>query len=149
MGLPRGLQLSRSPARCCSLHALRAAGGVRPPEELKPMTIFIGPGGKTTGDLASELARLESLLVDLERIGSGQMPSEEDLAKAPLLHPWGISTTQHLCLFGKVEGHPILRGPRIRTTEIWLLAPKLGWARTLSRYYRLGDPIKPEAINER
>jgi len=28
----------------------------------------------------------------------------------------------------------------ITTTDLWMFAPDLGWARTLSRFYRLGTP---------
>src|SRR4051812_12297915 len=33
--------------------------------------------------------------------------------------------------------------PTIRTSEVWLLAPELRWARTFSRLYRLGELALP------
>ncbi len=96
------------------------------------------------GDVAGEIARLESLLVDLERIGSGKLPTQEELAGAPLLDPFGFGTRELPCLIGGNHGHPLLRGPVIKTTEVWVFAPNLGWARTLSRFYRLGRAARPD-----
>lgn len=42
-------------------------------------------------------------------------------------------------LFGRVTGHPRLReGARIFTSPYLRVNPAEGWARTWSRYYRLG-----------
>ena len=95
------------------------------------------------GDLASEIARLEALLADLERIGSGNLPTPAELAQAPLLDPFGFGTRELPCLIGGNHGHPLLCGPVIKTTELWAFAPALGWARTLSRFYRLGRIAVP------
>jgi len=96
------------------------------------------------GDLAFEIARLETLLADLERVGNGTLPTPEQLARAPLLDPFGFGTRELPCLVGGNHGHPVLRGPMIRTTELWMFAPRLGWARTLSRFYRLGRIAMPD-----
>ena len=105
------------------------------------MPIIIGHRG-ILGDVAGMLARLEALASDLERFGSGKMPSARELEAAPLLDPFAISTRSLPCLVGGNGGHPILKGPTVTTSELWAIAPELGWARTYSRLYRLGEPMR-------
>ena len=69
------------------------------------------------------------------------MPSAEELEAAPVLDPFAISTRSLPCLVGGNGGHPILKGPTVTTSEVWAIAPELGWARTYSRLYRLGRPM--------
>lgn len=102
------------------------------------MPIIIGHRG-ILGDVAGTLARLEALASDLERFGSGETPSVRELEAAPLLDPFAISTRSLPCLVGGNGGHPILKGPTVTTSEVWAIAPELGWARTYSRLYRLGE----------
>ncbi|WP_363321399.1 DUF6634 family protein [Parvibaculum sp.] len=45
-----------------------------------------------------------------------------------------------IALQGKVTGHPLLGVTTAVTSDLCVFAPDLGWARTLSRYYRLGSP---------
>ena len=90
------------------------------------------------GDVAGTIARLESLIHDIERLGSGNMPSTRELESAPLLEPFTIATQSRPCLIGGISDHPTLKGPVITTSELWIMAPELGWARTYSRLYRLG-----------
>ena len=99
---------------------------------------------RIVGDVAGSIARLESLVSDLEHLGDGLMPTAEVLAAAPLLDPWCLSTCTLPCLIGGNTGHPTLKGRGVQTTEVWALAPELGWARTLSRFYRLGEPARLE-----
>jgi hypothetical protein len=108
------------------------------------MPIFIGHRG-IIGDIAGTIARLEALVSHLERVGSGEMPSIQELEAAPLLDPFAVSTRPLPCLVGGNGGHPVLRGPLITTSEVWVMAPELGWARTYSRLYRLGEPFHPDA----
>ena len=107
------------------------------------MPIIVGRQ-RIVGDVAGEIARLESLVSDLDHLGSGGMPTAEVLEAAPLLDPWCLGTCMLPCLVGGNTGHPTLRRRFVQTTEIWALAPELGWARTLSRYYRLGRPMQSE-----
>ena len=74
---------------------------------------------------------------DLERFGSGETPSVRELEAAPLLDPFAIGTHSLPCLVGGNSGHPILKGPTVTTSEVWAIAPELGWARTYSRLYPL------------
>ena len=101
--------------------------------------LIIGGNRRIVGDLAGAIARLESLLADLERFGSGHFPDDAELEKAPKLDPFALAERTTRCLVGGNVGHPILKGQFISTSELWVLAPELGWARTYSRLYRLGD----------
>ncbi|MGA8171811.1 MAG: DUF6634 family protein, partial [Methylocystis sp.] len=42
-------------------------------------------------------------------------------------------------LEGVVEGHPIFGSRPINTSPLWLLNTEKNWARSLSRFYRLGS----------
>ncbi|MEJ1979040.1 MAG: DUF6634 family protein [Acetobacteraceae bacterium] len=96
-------------------------------------------GGKLLGDVDYEIVRLKRLAVDLERYAAGSMPSNEDLAGAPLLDDYAPAQRPMLCLVGHCTDHPRLRGPIVMTTDLWVTTD-LGWCRTLGRYYRLGSP---------
>jgi len=104
------------------------------------MPIIVGRSG-IQGDIFFELARIEQLAVDLEIIARGDMPSEEKLSSAPILQNWQEAIRPVRCLIGVCGDHPRLNGPLIKTTDTWVMAPDLGWARTLSRFYRLGEPF--------
>ncbi|RQP08208.1 MAG: ATP-dependent Lon protease [Paracoccus sp. BP8] len=70
-------------------------------------------------------------------------PSEADLAQAPVLKNWSpaISPRGHVILWGEVIGHPILDSDHITTSQLIAIDPEAGWARTASRWYRLGRSI--------
>ena len=113
------------------------------------MPIIVGRR-RSPDDIAGTLARLEALVSDLEHFGSGNRPSAEELEAAPLLDPFAISTRSLPCLVGGNGGHPILKGPTVTTSEVWAIAPELGWARTYSRLYvlqsqalQVGRPMRP------
>lgn len=101
------------------------------------MTVTIR-GGKIHGDIAYELARLEQLTLDIDRLAGGVFPDPDAIAAAPLLDQWAPSTRPARCLIGECRDHPRLRGPLVVTTDLWIMAPEQGWCRTLGRYYRLG-----------
>jgi hypothetical protein len=87
--------------------------------------------------LASEIKRA---LVALEAGEAG--PSPDDMAVAPALNDWqAIMMRYSCCLAGEVSGHPWLNGP-ITTSALIVLDPGLTWARTMSRFYRLGSPFR-------
>lgn len=70
-------------------------------------------------------------------------PSEANLAQAPVLSDWkaAISPGGHVILWGEVADHPILGTSSITTSQLIAIDPEAGWARTASRWYRLGRSI--------
>jgi hypothetical protein len=73
---------------------------------------------------------LERLLIDLRRItaNAGQ---------------WTIGFLPAPCLTGSVTGHPNLADNTcVTTSQLVMFEPSKSWARTLSRLYRLGTPVR-------
>ncbi|WJS83919.1 DUF6634 family protein [Paracoccus sp. TOH] len=70
-------------------------------------------------------------------------PSDADLAQAPVLSDWkaAISPDRHMMLWGEVTDHPLLGNASIHTSQLIAIDPEAGWARTASRWYRLGRSI--------
>lgn len=70
-------------------------------------------------------------------------PSEADLAQAPVLSDWkaAISPCGHIMLWGEVVYHPLLGTASITTSQLIAIDREAGWARTASRWYRLGRPL--------
>lgn len=70
-------------------------------------------------------------------------PTEGDLAAAPFLDRWEVvrDAFDFTIMLRRVTGHPTLRGPTIRTSPLMRLNAQAGWARTFSRFYRLGVPL--------
>src|SRR5690348_16976076 len=105
------------------------------------MTIIVGRQGFEPGEFRDEIARLEALAADLRSILDGRRPTKECLDQSPFLDSFRLAAVPRLALVGKVHGHP-LRGTRaIVTSELKVYAQDLGWARTQSRFYRLGRPV--------
>ena len=92
------------------------------------------------GDLAGDIALLENLLADFRRVEDNDLPTREEIAGAPFLDDYVIDTREMPCLLGLVTGHPRIGPGPVTTSQIWMFAGELGWARTLSRLYRLGRP---------
>jgi len=92
--------------------------------------------------LTLEIERLLRLVNDLKAIRDSSGPAPSDLEDAPILGNWERGARPAACLFGSVCHHPTLTGMGrpIGTSDVWVLAPDQGWARTLSRWYRLGLP---------
>ena len=87
--------------------------------------------------------RLEDLfaqaaLYNLVEVG----PTEADLAQAPVLDRWVAMQDRigHVILFGRVTDHPRLGNRDIHTSQVFGLDVAEKWARTYSRWYRLGVP---------
>lgn len=70
-------------------------------------------------------------------------PSDADLAIAPILSDWkaAISPDGHIMLWGEVTDHPLLGNASIHTSQLVAIDPEADWARTASRWYRLGRSI--------
>ena len=95
------------------------------------------------GDLfETELARLSALVTDMEAIRRGVPPESLGNGPAPVLDRWIIAKRAIPCLAGLSSGHPKLAGEQrmIANSDLWLLSDDRSWARTLSRWYRLGRP---------
>lgn len=73
---------------------------------------------------------------------AGTVPEPSTLADAPRIDRWcGAIVDELPVLVGVVTGHPRLRhGARCITSPLVRIEPDKGWARTFSRYYRLGRP---------
>lgn len=97
---------------------------------------------RIVGDLVAQIARLKALILDLERFANGELPTSVELQAAPLINPYTMTIRTSSCLVGGNAGHPCCKGRAIRTSDLWVLAPQLGWARTFSRLYRLGEPVR-------
>ena len=95
--------------------------------------------------MAEQINALRSLLHDLERLQRGEQPDKSELEDAPLIDNWCFGYRKAVCLEGTMHGHPILGStvPGGITSELWHIDLKLGFARTYSRFYRLGKPAGP------
>lgn len=94
-------------------------------------------------EIQSDIERLQGLVRDLERIRQGHHPDAAILADAPVLDGWSLARRSEDCLVGRVTGHPRIQDGRVAVTSgLWMLAPALGYARSLNRFYRLGQPTE-------
>src|SRR3546814_13943908 len=92
-----------------------------------------------------DVRKLRALANDLEAISDGILPTRWALASAPSLGRYQIRTRPHYCLTGYVSGHPEIEGPGAITSDLWVFAPELGWART----YKIGTEIGRASGRER
>jgi hypothetical protein len=96
--------------------------------------------------IRAEIDRLEALAADIEIFGLCPLPREWLFSKmndTPTLEAWTFTERRVPCLTGQSTGHPRLPGERrpIVTSEIFLISEEFGWARSYSRWYRLGRPF--------
>jgi hypothetical protein len=92
-------------------------------------------------ELEFEIERLRRLANDLDDIRHGRHPSRKTLEHGPAIEGWCLAARPTACLTGLVSGHPHAgEGSIVVTTDLWVIAPTLGYARTLSRFYALGEP---------
>lgn len=105
------------------------------------MTVFDPQSHERHPEFDQALELLQRLTADMEMVSRGpvgdQLPDD-----APLLENWSVTSRPQICLTGRSTGHPILAGTerRIITSNLWLMSTDRRWARTLSRWYRLGTP---------
>jgi len=95
---------------------------------------------RTTYDLPELVERLRRLADDLERIDRGRGPTAAELRRAPCLTRW-VTVPCGAALAGIVEGHPRIGPGPVTTSPLYHLSNDLTWGRTLSRFYRLGEPM--------
>lgn len=95
-----------------------------------------------------QLARFSALVSDMEKIKEGARMDRLG-ADAPLLDRWVFGERPAACLMGESTGHPVFEGTGrpITTSDLILLSKDRAWARTLSRWYRLGDPLNASELN--
>ena len=68
--------------------------------------------------------------------GRSSFPSE--------VSQWTLARRAVPCLVGVASGHPrISDGKPLLSSELYYLDPERGFARTFSRWYRLGDQASP------
>ena len=104
--------------------------------------VTFNPGKADQGAVFDyQLARLIALVDDMERIRAG-VPPEHLAIDPPILERWIVANRPAPCLAGLSSGHPVLMGEArpIATSDLCLFADDHSWARTLSRWYRLGRP---------
>jgi hypothetical protein len=91
--------------------------------------------------------RLRALADDCDRLERGRPVPPVLLQKAPLITDWVPALTpQGVQLIGHVTGHPLLGDCAAATTPLWFADPDGAWARSLSRFYRLGPPLDRDDI---
>jgi hypothetical protein len=88
------------------------------------------------------LVALESLVRDMKAIQAGTGPTSTQIENAPLLDAFQVKPYATFCLAGYTKGHPLLGDSHIHTSQLWAIDPKRHWARTFSRFYRLGDSVR-------
>ncbi|MHB8267120.1 DUF6634 family protein [Bradyrhizobium sp.] len=85
-------------------------------------------------------------LADRERLIEGWRPGDAELAGAPLLDDWMIERDNGVHnLIGAVTGHPLVNDGWMTTSAVVVMSEEDGWARTVSRWYRLGRRLKLRA----
>jgi len=102
------------------------------------------PGQEVSATFLRETERWKRLLADTEKIAAGMLPEEIAVPEeTPTLDDWFGVALETPALAGYSTGHPRLVGARrlITTSDLWLLSNDGRWARTLSRWYRLGEPM--------
>ena len=87
------------------------------------------------------MATKESVLASIEAADRG--PIDEELVEAPLLDNWRVEDWgDHLRLYGSCEGHPEIDDPFVTTSPLLRISFENGWARSRSRWYRLGPNLE-------
>lgn len=92
------------------------------------------------------IPRLRGLCTDLQALADG---ASLNLSSEPVeIDEWTLLKRTVPCLTGLISGHPHIRNGHIgATTEIFYLDERLGVARSLSRWYKLGDPASDHPGN--
>ncbi|GEP01853.1 DUF6634 family protein [Methylobacterium haplocladii] len=91
-----------------------------------------------------DAVRWEAALAAFDQLTAGYAPDRHELAAAPRLSHWRRTFVPAVepALYGRVDDHPYLPGPRlVVTSRLLAIDATAGWARCLSRLYRLADPI--------
>lgn len=89
----------------------------------------------------SKAMRVEAILHVVADAEAG--PGKADLANAPALEQWRalLGAGGMPVLWGVVTGHPQIGADFMTTSRLIAIDAAMGWARTVSRWYRLGPPF--------
>ncbi|MFW5833425.1 MAG: DUF6634 family protein [Pseudomonadota bacterium] len=104
----------------------------------------VDPANPLAPPPAARQRRLERALEAARRVQRGDGPTPAELAAAPRLDAWCVDGTgRYAVLTGIVTGHPrLVDGSAIRTSALLWLAEDGTAARTVSRWYALGEPLE-------
>lgn len=86
---------------------------------------------------------IHGLSADLRRIQLGLAPGGDELAEAPVIENWLIGYRLEPAIVGTVRNHPDLADGPVTTSSLFILDPGMGFARTMSRFYVLGQQRRP------
>ncbi|MCA0058512.1 MULTISPECIES: DUF6634 family protein [unclassified Mesorhizobium] len=111
--------------------------------------LLFGRATPTDEMLTFQVDRLLALAADLEHVRCGVPPEVMAGEAAPIIDRWILAQRIVPGLAGLSTGHPRLVGQDrlIATTDLWLLSEDRAWARTLSRWYRLGRPAEQSGLD--
>jgi hypothetical protein len=86
---------------------------------------------------------VRQILSDLQQIEDGTLDMRAIIAEAPVLDGYKLVLGWSHALKGIVSGHPSLPDEReVVTSQLLYLDPTLGIARTMSRWYRVSNPLQ-------
>jgi hypothetical protein len=145
--LGTGAPVGRTLAATCRILAITAIEIAASPQELLLPRMLEARlpdelKDRFHGEARSLAEKLGGLAFDVAAIRGGEGPRPTDLLGAPVLDDWSQEPFQATLLAGSARGHPRLGSNRVRTTMAVIVDENEGWARTLSRYYRLGQKAK-------
>ena len=101
------------------------------------MSILFPYGPDDLAEIANQSRRLA---VALDGLAAGG-PSQAGLVDAPILQDRRLGRRPAPAPVGRVYGHPRIASGRMTvTSEVFAVSPD-GFARTWSRFYRLGGPM--------
>ncbi|GEO97870.1 hypothetical protein GCM10007887_01530 [Methylobacterium haplocladii] len=86
--------------------------------------------------------RLRDLADALQAIEDYDAPTQIELDCAPRIEDWKSARREVRVVTGRVYGHPDIADGRPIVTSDLYASDGTSWARTLSRYYRLGEPAR-------
>lgn len=106
------------------------------------MVVKLRSVGGPDPSLDRMIGKLGSLVSDMEALRTGATPQSLAGPSSPVLDGWRFRLGNNLYMEGMSTGHPKLvgTGRLISTSEVFLVTEDQKFARTLSRWYRLGEP---------
>ncbi|WP_093154608.1 hypothetical protein [Thalassobaculum litoreum] len=88
----------------------------------------------------TEIDVFQRLRADLIAIAAGDGPTEAELAAAPIVDLYEVTTRSLPAIAGQIDGQSFGPSDCREASLLILYAPKLGWVMTRSGYFRLGAP---------